>query len=259
MILPQLTSLVAQYLAVRAALGFTTRAARPLLHQFLAFLETQPSLESLPARVAFEWACGDVAPRAATSRAARLRVVRGFLTYAKASVRDLTCLNQDCWLASAAPPSSFTPEGVGRLLTAAAHLPSRSGWAAVLYPTLLGLLASCGLRTGEVLRLQLQDVNLEAAPPHLPIRQTKFRKSRIVPLHPTAVAPLREYLHLRQRMAKTRGTTTFFLSERGTPLGYDSVYERVQSSQCDPTDGSLGPRSCDGVRRSAPTAPLSVA
>lgn len=229
MMLSQLTSLVEQYLAVRAALGFTTRAARPLLLQFLAFLETQPSLASLPARVAFEWACGDVAPRAATSHAARLRVVRGFLTYAKVSVPEID-VPEPGLLARLrrSSPSLFTPEDVGRLLTAAAHLSSRSGWAAVLYPTLLGVLASCGLRTGEVLRLQLQDVDLEAAPPHLHIRQTKFRKSRLVPLHPTAVAPLREYLHRRQQMAKTRGASTFFLSERGIPLGYDMVQTTYQ-------------------------------
>lgn len=224
MILSQLTALVEQYLAVRMALGFTTRVARPLLHEFLAFLATQPPLVELPARIAFEWACGHDAPRGITSRAARLRVVRGFLTYAKVSLPtiDIPAPGLLSHLRRSSP-YLFTPEDLTRLLTAATHLPSRSGWTAVLYPHLLGLLASCGLRTGEALRLHVSDVNLEADPPYLHIRSTKFRKSRLVPLYPTVVVHLHDYLHLRHRFLRGGGAATFFVSDRGAPLGYDGV------------------------------------
>jgi len=229
MILPQLTTLVERYLAVRAALGFTTRAAQPLLHEFLAFLATQPPLTALPAHVAFAWACGDAAPRALTSRATRLRVVRGFLIYAKASLPAVD-VPEPGLLAHRrrSTPYLFTPDELTRLLTAAAHLPSQSGWAAVLYPTLLGLMVSSGLRIGEALRLHRHDVNLGAELPSLHIRATKFRKSRLVPLHPTAVVRLQDYANLRQRFLRARGVPTFVVSARGTPLGYDAIQATFQ-------------------------------
>jgi integrase/recombinase XerD len=214
---------------VREALGFSTRAARPLLHDFLAFLEVQQNLEALPARVAFEWACGRAAPRAVTSQAARLRVVRGFLSYARASLPEIN-VPEPGLLAGLrrSHPYLFSPADLTRLLNAARQLSSRSAWATTTYPTLLGLLASCGLRVGEALRLQLHDVALETAPPHLQIHQTKFRKTRLVPLHPTTVEPLHHYADLRQRFGKARGATAFFISDRGSPLSYDIVQNTFQ-------------------------------
>jgi len=229
MITSQLIPLMERYLAVREALGFSTRAARPLLHEFLAFLEGQQSLEVLPARVAFEWACGAAAPRAVTSQAARLRAVRGFLTYAKASLPEIDVPESGLLGGHRRPhPYLFSPTDLTRLLDAATHLSSRSAWAATTYPTLLGLLASCGLRVGEALRLQLHDVALETTPPHLQIRHTKFRKTRLVPLHPTTVEQLHHYADLRQRLGKARGVTAFFISDRGNPLSYDIVQNTFQ-------------------------------
>src|SRR5207247_10867360 len=57
--------------------------------------------------------------------------------------------------------------------------------------TLLGLLASTGLRVGEAIRLQVDQVKLDLQPPHVHIRETKFHKSRLVPLHPTTTERLR--------------------------------------------------------------------
>jgi integrase/recombinase XerD len=173
----QLAPVMERYLAVREALGFSTRAARPLLHEFLAFLEGQQGLEVLPARVAFEWAGGAAAPRAVTSQAARLRAVRGVLTYAKASLPAIEVPESGLLGGLRRPhPYLFSPADLSRLLDAATHLSSRRAWAATTYPTLLGLLASCGLRVGEALRLQLHDVALETTLPHLQIRHPKFRK-----------------------------------------------------------------------------------
>ena len=131
------------------------------------------------------------------------------------------------------------------MLEAARHLSSRSAWAATTYPTLLGLLASCGLRVGEALRLQLHDVALETTLPHLQIRHTKFRKTRLVALHPTTVEHLRHYADLRQRFGKARGATSFFVSDRGSPLSYDLVqaifHRLVQELALKPTAGQRRP------------------
>jgi integrase len=71
-----------------------------------------------------------------------------------------------------------------------------------IYITLIGLLVSCGLRASEALRLLVSQVDLEADPPLLRILETKFRKSRVVPVHPTTAAALRGYAGQRRRLAK---------------------------------------------------------
>jgi integrase len=175
-----------------------------------------------------------------------LRVVRGFLTYAKASLPEID-VPAPGLLAGLrrSPPYLFSPGELARLLDAAAQLPSRSGWSAAAYQTLLGLLASSGLRIGEALRLQLHDVDLKGDPPYVQIRHTKFRKSRLVPLHPTAVHHLRQYATLRQRFVQARGATAFFVSARGQPLHYDAVRETfhrlVQQLALTPTAGQRRP------------------
>jgi integrase len=78
--------------------------------------------------------------------------------------------------------------------------------------TLIGLLASCGVRAREALRLRLTDVELETQPPRLLIRQTKFRKSRLVPLHPTTAAALRDYAARRKDLGDDGLRDTFFVS-----------------------------------------------
>jgi integrase len=64
--------------------------------------------------------------------------------------------------------------------------------------TVLGLVACAGLRAGEAVRLEIADLLLEGETPHLLVRETKFRKSRIVPLHPSAVMPIKKYLAERK-------------------------------------------------------------
>ena len=64
--------------------------------------------------------------------------------------------------------------------------------------TLIGLLASTGLRIGEAIRLQVTDVKLDLDPPRLYILETKFHKSRIVPLHPSTAERLHHYAEHRK-------------------------------------------------------------
>jgi integrase len=225
-----LAPILDRYLAVRDALGFSTRAQRPLLHEFLHFLETTLPPGPLAAHVVFTWACGDVPPHAVTTQAARLRAVRGFLTYAKATFPEIE-LPAFGLLASPrrSQPYIFSPAELTTLLKAAEHLPTRSAFAPLTYQTLVGLLVSTGIRVGEALRLQMTDVCLEAEIPYLHIRQSKFRKSRLVPLHSTTVTHLQRYLGHRQKQPDRKGPPTFFLTVRGTPLYYDTVQETFQS------------------------------
>ena len=97
------------------------------------------------------------------------------------------------------------------------------GWT-YLQQIPLGLLASTGLRVGEAIRLTVADVQLTATPPHLIIRETKFAKSRLVPLHATAAEHLRRYGVHRQRLGYDALSDTWLISEQGGPLLYSSLW-----------------------------------
>jgi len=88
---------------------------------------------------------------------------------------------------------------------------------------MIGLLASTGLRIGEVLRLKIEDAKLTANPPYLLIYETKFGKSRNVVLHPTTAHRLRRYLVKRGEILGNRLTKTFFTNISGKPLSYPSI------------------------------------
>jgi len=84
--------------------------------------------------------------------------------------------------------------------------------------TLLGLLASTGLRIGEAIRLTMDDVRLDAQPPHLRVLESKFRKSRLVPVDPTTAAALSGYVGRRHDLGYHALSEIFFMNERGGPL-----------------------------------------
>jgi integrase/recombinase XerD len=91
------------------------------------------------------------------------------------------------------------------------------------YTSLIGLLVSTGLRISEALRLDLDDAHLDENPPHLVARQTKFRKSRLVPLHPSTTEGLQNYIRERRELGHDGFTPAVFVSERGRRLSHDSV------------------------------------
>jgi integrase len=93
------------------------------------------------------------------------------------------------------------------------------------YGTLIGLLASTGLRIGETIRLDREDVRLEEVPPHILVRETKFRKTRIVPVHPSVATKLHHYLDQRREFGYGGFTPAFFVSERGMRLSYHAILE----------------------------------
>jgi integrase/recombinase XerD len=110
-------------------------------------------------------------------------------------------------------------------LQAAAELGPRNSLRPYTYVTVIGLLASTGVRIGEALRLQLKDVRLAATPPHLHLVEGKFRKSRLVPLHPTTVEKLTTYARERERLHYDALSGAFFVAESGRPLAYDACRE----------------------------------
>lgn len=115
-------------------------------------------------------------------------------------------------------PHIYSPYEIKALLQEAVRLGPPGGLRPQTYHTLFGLLACTGLRISEALRLTRSDVDLRNG--ILTVTQTKFHKSRLVPLHATTVKILRAYARRRDQYLPRTTATSFFLTEKGTPLKY---------------------------------------
>jgi integrase/recombinase XerD len=122
-------------------------------------------------------------------------------------------------------PFLFTPIQIAVLIEAAHASRPRGALRPHTLASVLGLLASTGLRVGEALRLQIDQINLDLDPPQLHILETKFRKSRIVPLHPSTAEHLRHYQAQRARLHYDGLSEAFFVSERGQPLQQRALHD----------------------------------
>ena len=119
-------------------------------------------------------------------------------------------------------PYIFSKCELVRLMRATKRLRLFDEFRVATVRTLIGLLASAGLRIGEALRLKLEDLSLAANPPYLVIRDTKFGKSRNVVLHPTVRDHLRRYLSERARILGAKRVDVFLTNRKGKRLNYSS-------------------------------------
>ena len=213
-------ALVDMYLAARRSVGFDLRIAGRQLHAFARFADQTGHRGPLTVDVAVRWA--QSAPRGTRlTWARRLQTLRPFMKY-RAQFDPATEIAPSGLFGPVhrrLVPHIYTEAEVSALVDAAAQLRPVTGLRlrARTYATLFGLLASTGLRISEALALTPTDVDLPAA--SLTVRKTKFRKSRLVPLHPTTVAALQRYVAARRRRVSDRRIETFLVSEQGTPLG----------------------------------------
>ena len=239
------THLVA-YVSLREALGFQMRDEKVLLPEFVAFVKAHGSTEPIRTEIALEWACQASAHRGPSGAARRLSIARGFLLYLQASAPDTEVPAPGLLPAPRRPkPYLFTPTQLTALFEAAQTSRPCGSLRPHTLSTLLGLLASTGLRVGEAIRLQVDQVKLDLQPPHLHIRETKFHKSRLVPLHPTTTERLRAYHAQRAHLHYDGLSEAFFVSEQGHHLQYLALYNwfarLCKRLAIGPTDGGRAP------------------
>ena len=215
----EMRSRLDRYVALRRALGFEAHTEKRLLRDFVAFAEQRGLDGCVHAQLAVDWACATAQHAGVGAPARRLSFVRGFLTHLHAAVPDVEVPAHGL-LASARRPAPYiyAAHEIDALLAAAGALGPRGLLRPFTYSTLLGLLASTGLRIGEAVRLRIGDVRLDEHPPCLLVREAKFHKSRLVPLHPTTADALHAYAAERRRLGYDGLTDTFFVSEHPGPL-----------------------------------------
>jgi site-specific recombinase XerD len=205
-----------EYLVARRVLG--TRLAWPesALRNFVDFVEAEDAAY-LSMQIAMRWALRPVGVQQAT-HARRLSIVRGFATWLQAV--DVRTQVPPPGLLPARQrrpvPHIYTERQIAGLMVAANQLRSSSGLRAATFDVLIGLLAATGLRPGEARALDVGDVDLVEAV--LTIRDSKFGKSRFVPLEQSARNALATYATFRDKTLPLRATSAFLVTARGTRL-----------------------------------------
>ena len=214
--------LVEEYLKYRRRLGFELRQQGSLLLDFARYADRSGHHGPLTTELAVRWARLPV-EAAPQYQASRLEVVRCFARH-RAIFDPATEIPSMGLLGPThrrPTPHIYSETEVSTLLVAARRLPSRSGLRPQTYATLIGLISCTGLRISEALKLRRGDVDWDHDT--LTIRESKCRKSRLVPLHPSAVQVLREYAQLRDHCHPIPQTEAFFVSDRGMALDYSTV------------------------------------
>lgn len=233
------------YLTIRRALGYKLARTGLLLADFVGYLDANAT-DTITTDAAITWAT--LPPNGASDWwAQRLSVVRPF-------ARHLHAINP----AHEVPPPGLLP---GRSHRATPYLYSdadidalmaaaqgfRSPLRVATFETLVGLLAVTGLRIGEALRLDRDDVDLVGAV--LVIRLSKFGKSREVPVHASTVDALAAYTRERDRLCRRPVGPAFFISTAGTRLLYCNAHlgwlDLVRRAGLKPRSARCRPRPHD--------------
>jgi integrase len=210
---------VEDYLRLRRALGYKLERAGHLLPKLAAYLETAGAT-TVTAQLAIEWAR---LPEHAHPNhwAQRLTIARGFARYLQTIDPTTEVPPSGVFPARRCRPTPYlwSQGDVCRLLERARML--HSPLRAATHEALFGLLAATGMRLGEAIGLRRDDVDLRAG--LVTIRQAKFDRVRLVPLHPTAIEALSVYAAERDHLCPRRRCDAFFISTAGTALSRSAV------------------------------------
>ena len=182
---------VEAYLRLRRAAGFDMTMAEYLLKSFSGFA-TDRGDTHVHAQTAIDWAA--LGPSVA-QRDARLKAVCRFVRFIRVEDgrHEVPPANHFGARKKRRPPHIYSADEINRLIEAALRIRPASGLRPQTYATLIALLAVTGLRISEALKLQVADMTNDG----LLIRETKFRKTRLTPLHHSAAAGLERYLRRR--------------------------------------------------------------
>ena len=210
---------VEDYLRLRNALGYQLGLYRERLFGFVAYLEAAGETTiTVELAVAWAWQPAGIKPVTASFR---LSTIRGFARYVQAidPAHEVPPRGVLAVPRRRPTPYIYSPDEIARVLQRARLLlpPLR----AATYEALFGLLASCGMRVGEAQGLTGDDVDLDAGV--LTIRHAKFERTRLVPLHPSVSAALRDYTVVRDRLCPAPRTDRFFVSATGCTLTRSAI------------------------------------
>jgi integrase/recombinase XerD len=234
------------YLALRRSLGFKLGRPGQMLEGFAGYLE-QAGAETVTTGHALAWATGPAGADPTYWRA-RLAAIRPFARYLAPLVPGTQVPPPGLLPGPSsrrAVPYLYSGAEISALMTAAAAI--RTPFRAATYRVLIGLLAATGMRVGEAISLDRDD--LDTGSGLLTVRDGKFGKSRQLPLHDSVLQALADYAQLRDSRHERPAAPAFFASVTGTRLIYNNVHWTfhglVKTAGLQPRSAACRPRVHD--------------
>lgn len=216
------TSLVESYLVQQRQLGYRLISEGRYLHDFALFAENQENQITLTVELALRWA--NLAPSGSDiAIARRFCILRPFSAYLSILGYGSAVLPSH-YIGPThrrLPPFIFTAADIVQLMEAADNLRPVNGLRPATIKTLIGLLSSTGMRPGEAVRLQRQDVNLNEG--EIAIHNSKGWKRRVIPISPSTVDALRTYDRHREQLNPLSQTDSFFEFDNYQPINIRSA------------------------------------
>ena len=203
---------VERFVAMKQKLGYRFVRSGRELRSFARFAEVRDET-FMRSKTAIEWASASAAA-SRSERVKKLHAVHNFGSWLHAEDARHEVPPRDALgrLNKRRPkPYLMSVADIGKLLTAALSMGPAGTIAPLTWHYLFGLVAATGLRIGEALALTLDDITEDG----LVIRDTKFRKSRMVALHPTTWDALNRYLEAR--LAEKTPDRHLFVIASGLP------------------------------------------
>jgi integrase len=222
-----------EYLDERRRLGYALSDSGAKLLAFARFADKVGHKGPLTLKLIADWAKGQATRATPITWARRVEIIRPFAKFCAQDEPDTAIPRVDMF---GPPHRRLTPhiysdKEIADLLAVAGKLPRAGTLRPATYQTLFGLIAATGLRHSEALKLLCTD--FDAAQNKLTIRETKFRKSRYVYLHPTVTAKLVRYGALRDRFTARMPAKHFFVTGSGTGLTKTMVQGVFQQLRAD--------------------------
>jgi integrase len=213
------------YLSYRHSLGYELKWEGNALVDFARYADQCKHQGPLTLALALEWA--RLPSEADPSYwARRLNIVRGFAKYLQledpeTEVPPVRILGPTCRRKA---PHIYSSKEIAQLMGEAQRLPQSKGLQSLTIHTVVGLLASTGMRISEALHLRVEDVDWKNDV--ITVRESKFHRSRLIPLHTSVVAKLAQYHKKRRRDFPC--SESFFVSRRGAPMAYGTIQRVFQ-------------------------------
>lgn len=210
------------YLRLRRSLGHQLAEARYLLPDFVEFMGERGET-SVTVTAVLDWVKAREPEKVTTLSPRRVTAVRGFARYLSGidPATEVPPLGLVPYRRSRGQIFLYSDADITAIMTAARQTIAEPLRAAT-YHTLIGLLAASGLRIGEAIKLDRSDIDWAQGVLH--IRETKFGKSRLVPLHASAMTALRAYDTLRDELMPAPKDPAFFVSLTARRLIYAVVW-----------------------------------
>ncbi|WP_327093610.1 tyrosine-type recombinase/integrase [Nocardia vinacea] len=218
----RLSQAATDYLDLRKRLGHDLAEHHRLLPRFVAYLD-HIGAPTVTINAAMDWALAPEVDAATSNPARRMTIARRFAQH-MAGLDPRTEVPPPGLISFPQrwhPPFIYTRTDL-ETLTTQARRQVQGRLPAATHSTMLGLLGATGLRVGEAIRLDRTDIDWTDQA--LLIRESKFGKSRLVPILPSTVTALRDYADIRDEHHLNAATASFFVSRRGARMVYPCVH-----------------------------------